>query len=100
MGQHTVLTCKALDTRPAAEFEWYIDGVKQTIGVGPPSEVPPEGNIELVDTAGTLTFVPGRENHDQVVKCRVSIPTEESPIVERNVQLKVLGNIHSLSFLP
>ncbi len=81
-----------MDTNPAAEFEWFIDGVKQTDGVLPPTEAPPEGNVDLVDTISTLTFVPERADHDQRVSCKVSISTNGATEAEKGVTLKVFGN--------
>ncbi|XP_072047232.1 fibroblast growth factor receptor-like [Amphiura filiformis] len=91
-GEQHVLTCKVMDTRPSAEFEWFINGIKQTTGIGPPTAIPssPEYN-DLVNTTSTLTFVPERQNHNQIVVCRVAIPVSGTPDAEFSVTLKVFG---------
>ncbi|XP_072048940.1 uncharacterized protein [Amphiura filiformis] len=87
-GVSHTLTCEAKDTRPSAEFEWFINNITQRNGVGPPMS-PTVGNDELVDTTSTFTFTPEREYHGQLVVCRASIPVDGAPVAETSIMLNV-----------
>ncbi|XP_022108624.1 hemicentin-1-like isoform X2 [Acanthaster planci] len=79
-----LFTCQVLGTRPGARIEWYLNGVQRRV-----LNQGPAGAVGLVTTSDTLSLIPTRADHGQMVTCEASIAESPRPYPSLNVTLIV-----------
>ncbi|XP_038062524.1 uncharacterized protein LOC119733015 [Patiria miniata] len=86
-GMLQYFKCEVVDIRPAASFEWFLDGASQRIS----SPSLSEEDDWLVDVSDTWSFTPTRANHGQEVKCVVNNTESEEPFPSKVLTVLVNG---------
>ncbi|XP_022108631.1 hemicentin-1-like [Acanthaster planci] len=87
-GETFNFTCEVLGTRPAASLDWYLNGVRQ---LATNQTTTLDDATELFDTMGVWTFIPGRADHKQEVKCEGTTAESQVPFPAAVVTLDVYG---------